>query len=94
MAKDDILMNIVQLIVRSEVVLVNLNERNMNVYYELGIAHAIGKPTVLLAQTDFPDSDFESVGFDIGQKYIVFYSNREDLENKLVIQVSRIRSKK
>lgn len=29
-SKDDILMNIVRLIVRSEVVLVNLNERNMN----------------------------------------------------------------
>lgn len=94
MAKDDMLMNIVRLIVCSEVVVVNLNERNMNVYYELGVAHALGKPTVLLAQSDFSNSDFKGVGFDVDHKHIVFYSNHEDLEKKLIIQVSLIRDRK
>lgn len=93
-AKDDMLMNIVRLIIRSEIVLVNLNERNTNVYYELGIAHAIGKPTILLAETQFSDNDFKNVGFDVDHKFIVSYLDKEDLEKKLVIQVSRLRGEK
>lgn len=89
--KDDILMNIVHLIVQSEIILVNLNERNMNVYYELGIAHAIGKPTILLAQTEFSNNDLKRVGFDIDHKYIIPYSNEDTLEKELIIQIGLIR---
>lgn len=88
--KEDIMMNIVSLIVQSEIVIVNIDGRNPNVYYELGIAHAIGKPTILISKSSFSVDD---IGFDIRQKRIVMYETMEDLEKQLLYQVSRIKSK-
>lgn len=86
--KDDILMNIVSLIVQSEIVIANIDGRNPNVYYELGIAHTLGKPTILLSES----SSLEDVGFDIRQKRIIIYHSKEDLEKNLLYQINRIRS--
>lgn len=88
--KEDILMNVVSLIVKSEIIIVNINGRNPNVYYELGIAHAIGKPTILLSKIDF---GLDDIGFDIRQKRIIMYRSSKDLEQQLLYQVSRIKSK-
>lgn len=88
--KDDILMNIVSLIVQSELVLVNIDGRNPNVYYELGISHALGKPTILLSKADFSQND---IGFDIRQKRIIIYKNNEDLETQLLYQINRLKIK-
>lgn len=85
--KDDILMNIVSLIVQSQFVLVNIDGRNPNVYYELGIAHALGKPTILLSSTDY---SIEDAGFDVRQKRIVIYKNDSDLETELLYQMNRL----
>ncbi len=88
--KDDIMMNIVALIVQSEIVIVNINGRNPNVYYELGIAHALGKPTILLSEMSKP---IEELGFDIRQKKIIMYHTLADLEEQLLYQVSRIKKR-
>lgn len=85
--KEDIMMNIISLIVQSEIVIVNINGRNANVYYELGISHAIGKPTILLSKTNFHSED---IGFDIRQKRIIMYSSINDLEKQLLYQISRL----
>lgn len=86
--KEDIMMNIISLIVQSEIVIVNINGRNPNVYYELGIAHAIGKPTILLSEANFKSDD---IGFDIRQKRIIMYHSTQDLEQELLYQVSRLK---
>lgn len=88
--KEDIMMNIVSLIVQSEIVIVNINGRNPNVYYELGIAHAIGKPTILLSETKFESDD---IAFDLRQKRIIMYSSMQDLEQQLLYQISRLKNK-
>jgi len=44
----------------SDVVLADLTELNPNVFYELGLAHALGKDTILIKQ-----ADSDSVPFDI-----------------------------
>lgn len=62
-----ILQDIVDQLVRSEVVLVDLTEPNRNVHYELGMAHALGKPTVLVAPAD------ASLFFDVGQERLLTY---------------------
>lgn len=85
--KDDILMNIVSLIVQSELVIANIDGRNANVYYELGIAHTLGKPTILLSKA----GSLEDIGFDIRQKMIILYQSKEDLEKNLLYQINRIR---
>lgn len=86
--KNDIMMNIVSQIIRAEFLIVNIDGRNPNVYYELGIAHAIGKPTILISKTEYPDN---SIGFDIRQKQIILYRDDAELEKELLYQINRIR---
>jgi hypothetical protein len=53
----------------ASVVIAEVTEANPNVYYEVGIAHALRKPTILLAQrtTKLP--------FDLGPHRCIFYDN-------------------
>lgn len=53
----------------SSVVIAEVTEANPNVYYEIGVAHALRKPTILLAQkgTKLP--------FDLGPHRCIFYEN-------------------
>jgi hypothetical protein len=53
----------------SSIVIADITEANPNVYYEVGMSHALGKPTVLLAQrgTKLP--------FDVGPHRCIFYDN-------------------
>jgi nucleoside 2-deoxyribosyltransferase len=56
-------------IAQADVVFAEITHSNPNVFYELGYAHALGKPTILLAQrgVDLP--------FDIGSFRVVFYDD-------------------
>ena len=47
----------------SDIIIADLTASNPNVFYELGIAHAVGKPVVLLTQS-IEDVPFE---FTVGQ---------------------------
>lgn len=89
--KDDILMNIVTLIVQSEIVVVNIDGRNPNVYYELGIAHTLGKTTILLSKRK---GEYVNADFDIRQKKIVLYEDYDDLERKLLSEISLLKRQK
>jgi hypothetical protein len=53
----------------ASVVIAEITEPNPNVYYEIGVAHALRKPTILLAQrgTKLP--------FDVGPHWCIFYEN-------------------
>lgn len=86
--KNDILMNIVTLIVRSELVIASVDGRNPNVYYELGLAHALGKPTILLSNAEH---SLEDVGFDVRQKMIIVYHDDKELETELLYQLNRLK---
>ena len=87
--KNDIMMNIVSQIVRAEFLIVNIDGRNPNVYYELGIAHAIGKPTILISSTKSPE---QNIDFDLRQKYMILYDSDRELETELLYQINRMRS--
>lgn len=74
----NILSHIVQRILESKVVIANIDGRNSNVYYELGIAHALGKKTILIS------SDLSEIPFDMKTQRILFYSNKTELKEKLL----------
>lgn len=76
-AHGDILTHILRLMVQSRLVIANIGSRNPNVYYELGIAHALDKPTILISET------ISDVPFDIQSKRILVYRTRDELENTL-----------
>jgi hypothetical protein len=53
----------------ADVLLVDLSGKSANVFYELGVAHALGKPVVLIAQ------DIESIPFDLRSLRIIVYKS-------------------
>ena len=64
-----ILQDIVQGIIESEVVIADITPVNQNVFYELGYAHALGKPTVLLAERG------KQLPFDVSGYRVLIYDN-------------------
>jgi hypothetical protein len=76
-----ILADVVRKIVQSKVVIGEISSRNPNVYYEVGYAHALNKPTILIAQksTELP--------FDVSPFRILLYEDtihgKENLEDGL-----------
>jgi len=52
-------------------VIADTSEINANVYYELGIAHTLGKPALLLTQAQ----DFEQIPFDIRHLRFIVYED-------------------
>jgi hypothetical protein len=51
----------------ADVILADLTRKNANVFYEVGICHALGKPVLLLAQS------IDDVPFDLRHRRILLY---------------------
>ena len=66
--QQSILQDIVARIARSDLIVADLTDRNPNVFYELGLAHALQRPVILLTQ------DIEDVPFDLKPYRILEYS--------------------
>ncbi len=54
---------------QAEIVIAEITPANPNVFYELGYAHALGKPTILLARRG------AELPFDIQSFRVVFYDD-------------------
>ena len=67
-SQQNIIEDIVQQINRSDLVVADLTDCNPNVFYELGLAHAFRRPTILIAQ------QLEDVPFDLKPYRVVEYS--------------------
>lgn len=80
----NILSHIVMSILQANIVIVNINGRNPNVFYELGICHAIGKPVLIISKSK------GNLPFDINAKNIIFYNGEHDLESKLKNELLKI----
>lgn len=63
-----IMSEVVKHIEQSDLIIADLTGTNANVYYELGLAHAMGKPVILLIQ------DLEEMPFDIRPYRVISYS--------------------
>lgn len=79
----EIFPHIVKLIVRAQLIIANIDGRNPNVYYELGIAHALGKTTILVAERP------EDVPFDIRTKRLLLHRSLGELEYALRDEIPR-----
>lgn len=55
----------------AKVAVADLTGRNLNVYYEVGIRHAVSRPLVLIAD----DSERERLPFDLLQQRTIFYTD-------------------
>lgn len=80
----EILPEIVKSIISARIIIANITGRNPNVFYELGIAHMLDKPVIIVSEVG------NSVNFDIRSKFILFYDNENDLRIKLEKQIGRL----
>lgn len=76
-ASGDILKHILTLIARADFVIANISSRNPNVFYELGIAQAMGKDSILVAR------DKAGLAFDLQSQRVLLYKNSKELPSKL-----------
>lgn len=68
--------DVVELIDRSRVVICDCSGRNPNVFYEMGIAHTLGREVVLITQSD------HDIPFDVRHlRYVRYLDNNEGREN-------------
>lgn len=76
-----ILQDIINGLVDSDVVIAEISPTNANVFYELGYAHALRKPTVLLARRG------GTLPFDVSAYRVIFYDDtiggKKDVEDSL-----------
>lgn len=68
----EIIQDIFELIFSSKIVIVDLSERNPNVFYEMGIAHTLGKIVIPLIREP------ERIPFDVGHHRALRYTNSDD----------------
>jgi hypothetical protein len=80
--KSDIFAEILKIIVASRLVIANVNGRNSNVMYELGIAQALDKPVILVS------SEPQNLPTDIKSKRFFIYANYKELQEMLRSELS------
>jgi hypothetical protein len=81
-----ILKHVVDIMARARIVIANISSRNANVFYELGLAHAMGKRTILVSKTD------SEVPFDLASQRVLFYDDDQGLEAGLRNDLIRLLS--
>lgn len=71
---DVVIQDVVNLICRARIVVCDLSGRNPNVFYEMGIAHSLGKDVVMLTQSK------DDVPFDVqARRYLKYLHNEQGL---------------
>jgi len=80
----EISLRIRDLIKQSAIVIADITHERPNVYYEIGLAHQAGKPTILTARYG------TKAHFDIRNFKILYYRNLNDLAAELKKQVKKM----
>ena len=76
----NILRQIISLIAESQLIIAVLDGKNPNVFYEIGIAHSIGKTVILIANM----AKVNDIPFNLRSDRLLLYSNPGDLNDKLI----------
>lgn len=79
-----VLSHILKELTAASIVIANIDGRNPNVYYELGIAHALDKDVILIS------SSVDDVPFDLKSQRLIVWKRPEDLEKELNTTLTKI----
>lgn len=84
-----IIQDIFELIFRSSIVVVDFTNKNPNVFYEAGIAHALGKTVIPITQNS------EDIPFDLRHhRYLLYRNDKEGLKKLKRELVSKLNFEK
>jgi len=78
--------DVIDRLYRSDVVLADLTDLNSNVFYELGVRHALRSGTILVALKDTP------VPFDLHDLRIIFYEDKVGAQKIAIPQIQEMLS--
>ncbi|MEQ1525864.1 MAG: hypothetical protein ABL911_03835 [Gallionella sp.] len=82
-----VIQDVVSLIDRSKIVICDCSTRNPNVFYEIGIAHTLGREVILITQSA------EDIPFDLRHlRYVQYLNNGEGLAQLATRLQSRLES--
>lgn len=79
----EILPHVLREIAESAIVIANIDGRNPNVFYELGLSHGMGKPSILVSRSHL------DAPFDVRAKRIVLYDSYDELRMLLKDELMR-----
>lgn len=82
-----VLRHIAKAIASAGIVIANIDGRNPNVFYELGIAHAMDKEVLLVASAK------DEIPFDFRNQRILIYKSLPELEERMMTALAQIRRK-
>ncbi|MDE7166923.1 MAG: hypothetical protein K2O17_07840 [Bacteroidaceae bacterium] len=74
-----VLQQIIKMMFDAQLIVAVLDGKNPNVFYEIGIAHSIGKTVILIANV----SKIDEIPFDLRSDRLLLYTNPNDLSKKL-----------
>ena len=66
-----VMLDIQKSILEANLILCEMSDRNPNVFYELGLAHAVGRPAILISQ------EKEDIPFDLRHLRVILYDHAE-----------------
>ncbi|ENI8395365.1 hypothetical protein ABZZ53_000489 [Listeria monocytogenes] len=70
---------------QAKIVIVDLSDKNPNVFYELGICHTLGKQVITICDEDSLKTDYDArLPFDVGSINTIFYKNKGNGMNELI----------
>jgi hypothetical protein len=78
-----VITSIYKAIAEADIVIADISQHNPSVMYELGFAHARGKPTIIIAQ------DTERIPFDVAHHRTLLY-DRSQLNARLVPRLAEV----
>lgn len=87
--KGDIFPEMLKLIVKSNLIIANVNGRNPNVLYELGIAQALDKAVILISR----EPEKLQLPIDIKSKRFLIYNSYIELQQRLRLELINISEK-
>ncbi|HEM8293265.1 TPA: hypothetical protein U2M59_002563 [Providencia stuartii] len=84
----DLLPHILKQICKARLVIANIDGRNSNVFYELGIAHAIDKGTIIVSQS------LDEVPVDLKSNRLLLFKTQNEFRRELKTALTRALVKK
>lgn len=82
----NVLRQILQMMTTAEIIIAVLDGKNPNVFYEIGIAHSLGKTVILVGNAKNPDD----ISFDLKSERLLLYNAPGELQQKLATSLKQL----
>jgi hypothetical protein len=79
----EIMRHVLRMIAKARLIVALVDGRNPNVFYELGVAHALGKQVILVS------TDVQALPFDLQSRRLVLAKSDEVLKERLAAEIGR-----